>query len=402
MLALAQVCVVAVLSLLARAALRRRVHAVTLHSLDGSGLARAPARARDAVVVIANPISGMGEGVAVARAFCALARRMGYSAEVRASGAVGHARSLAAQVAGAGFTHVLSVGGDGQLHEVLNGLHDARALDGVRVGVVPEGTGNGVSTSLGVHTAADAARALAAGDVVLLDLWAVETRPRAARPTVCALSVGWGAVADIDTLAEREWRWLGPLRTTIIATGVAARHRGARGAVWFTPARGADGGLGGGRAEAASLSAALAAGLVRAAQGGPHGCTHVLEDDFFLVHACNVASIARDCRMAPGALPADGCLTLCVVRRSWGRLASARALLSTRARSGLSGGVPQLERYACTQLAIVPAEPPAWFAIDGEPREAHALHAARALGAKGRPQLARVLASPAAQLGVQL
>lgn len=394
------------LSYFVRAALRRAAHTAVIRSIGAVKPVPSPGRVAGAVVLIANPIAGMGDGVAIARAICALARRMGCRAEVRESSAVGHARELAERVARAGFTHVLSVGGDGQLHEVLNGLHDARALDGVRVGIVPEGTGNGVSTSLGLHSAADAARALAADEIVLLDLWEVEMQPPAFRPTVCALSIGWGAVADIDALAEREWRWLGPLRTTLIAAGVAARHRGVRGSVWFTPTRAPQaGGRGLSRTDQAELERAIADGLVRASDGGPHGCTHVIEDDFFLVHACNVASIARDCLMAPGARPTDGSLTLCVVRQRGGRLASIRALLSLHAsaaaalpsgRAGAAGpqGEQRLERYACAQLALVPAEPHALFAIDGEPLVAQSLHAARALGARGRPQVVRVLAPP--------
>ncbi|KAG8461401.1 hypothetical protein KFE25_010588 [Diacronema lutheri] len=392
-------------SYLVRAALRWRAHANALRDLHGLTLVR---RAAASVVLIANPIAGLGEAVVVARAICALAHRMGCRAEVRETRHVGHARQLAAEAASDGFTHVLSVGGDGQLHEVINGLHDARALDGVRVGAVPEGTGNGVCTSLGLNTATDAARAFAADDVVLLDLWAVRADPPTARPFACALSIGWGAVADIDALAEREWRWIGPMRTTLIAAGIAARHRSVCGAVWFTPARAQPDGDMQRAASHAELVRALADGRVRVAEGGPSGCTHVLLDHFFLVHACNVASIARDCHLAPDARPADGSLTLCVVRRRCGRLASAHVLLSLRAAArgaptptaaGGAGGDEHLERYLCSQLAIVPASPAARFAVDGELIVADRLHASHALGVRGRPQLVRVLASPRARAG---
>ncbi|KAJ1616982.1 ATP-NAD kinase-like domain-containing protein [Pavlovales sp. CCMP2436] len=400
---------VVVATTLARAALQLRARRTTLRQLRALVLCKdepgdVSSGQRASVVLIANPIAGSGEGLAIARALRDLAARMGTGmrAELRESVCAGHPRQLAASVANDGFTHVLSVGGDGQLHEVLNGLHDACALEGVRVLHVPAGTGNGIATSLGIHSAAHAARALAGNQSVLLDAWSVTTKPPR-QPTLCALSVGWGAVADIDALAEREWRWLGPLRIPLIGAIMVGFHRAVTGAVWFTPAR-ADSGS----REGVALECALASGRVRIAEGGPHGCTHVISDYFFLVHACNVASIATNCLMAPRARPADGNLTLCVVRACCGRLGAARVLLSVSAAALRPGaeeemhGAPddvggRLERYACTRLAIVPeaSERKSRFAVDGEPLEAATLAASHALGPKGRPLRVRVLVPPA-------
>jgi diacylglycerol kinase family enzyme len=381
--------------LVLRALQRARTLAATLRAID----ALEPPRpcAAGSVVLIVNPISGTREGVATARAICARLRGLGWAAEIRESRHIGHARELARTIAHEGFTHALSVGGDGQLHEVLNGLSDARALDALRVGVVPVGTGNGVGTSLGVHSAALAVRALLHGDCAPLDVWDVESEPAAARPIACALSIGWGAVAQIDTLAERELRWLGPLRTSLIAWWVIARHQAVAGQLWLTPARCAPG-----SAEAEALERALRDGRLAPRPGGPRGCTHVTRDEFFAVHACNVAYIARDCHMAPRSRPADGWLTVCVVRRRSGRLAAVRTLLALGRPPAPSAPSAEpeggMERYACTQLALLPLHDArgggadARFAVDGEPLVARSLHISHALGGKGHPQHARVLA----------
>ncbi|HOY31865.1 MAG TPA: YegS/Rv2252/BmrU family lipid kinase [Bacteroidales bacterium] len=60
----------------------------------------------------------------------------------------GHAILLAEQALNEGFTHVICVGGDGCLHEVVNGMMKTHALMGeeqwsrIRLGVLPKGSGN--------------------------------------------------------------------------------------------------------------------------------------------------------------------------------------------------------------------------------------------------------------------
>ncbi|HNW89448.1 MAG TPA: diacylglycerol kinase family lipid kinase [Bacteroidales bacterium] len=60
----------------------------------------------------------------------------------------GHAILLAEQALNEGFTHIICVGGDGCLHEVVNGMMKARTAMGeeqwsrIRLGVLPKGSGN--------------------------------------------------------------------------------------------------------------------------------------------------------------------------------------------------------------------------------------------------------------------
>ena len=57
----------------------------------------------------------------------------------------GHARELAFAAVTNGVTHIISVGGDGSLNEVVNGVMDAGKVtmtDTIRVGVLTYGTGN--------------------------------------------------------------------------------------------------------------------------------------------------------------------------------------------------------------------------------------------------------------------
>lgn len=362
---------------------RARAHAAPWEA-DAAvhGGSSAPGRA----VVICNPIAGRGAAAEAARALREMLRRAGWSVKTHESRHIGHAREIAATAAARGFTHVLSVGGDGQLHEVCNGLRDARALDAIRVGVVPAGTWNGVASSLGVRDAAHAARALTSDRCAQLDVWAVATRPSRAQPTVAVLSVGWGALADADVLSEREWRWMGALRRLVVPLYVLARHRRHAGRIWLRPATGT-------AAQRATLAHAIARGRLHARAGGPAGCTHATRaDEFLLAHACNVAYMARGILLAPAAAPDDGCLSLLLVRHGAGRRVALRAYLALE--RGGHVALPGVELYACTALVVEVTAGTDDFAIDGEPVRAEAVSITRALGPKGRPQAVRVAVPP--------
>jgi diacylglycerol kinase (ATP) len=61
-----------------------------------------------------------------------------------------HAREIAQQAASEGYDLVVAMGGDGTVHEVLNGLMESPAGIHPALGVVPIGSGNDFSSVLGV------------------------------------------------------------------------------------------------------------------------------------------------------------------------------------------------------------------------------------------------------------
>jgi YegS/Rv2252/BmrU family lipid kinase len=60
-----------------------------------------------------------------------------------------HATELARQAADEGYDLVISVGGDGTVHEVINGLMSVPAEQRPKLGVVPVGTGNDFAHNVG-------------------------------------------------------------------------------------------------------------------------------------------------------------------------------------------------------------------------------------------------------------
>ena len=61
-----------------------------------------------------------------------------------------HATELALQAAEAGYELVIAAGGDGTIHEIINGLMQAPAESRPRLGVIPLGSGNDFSHAIGL------------------------------------------------------------------------------------------------------------------------------------------------------------------------------------------------------------------------------------------------------------
>jgi len=108
--------------------------------------------ARHAVVVL-NPAAGRGTGarrredLEALLAAEAATRRCPFAWRILETRAPGDAARLARAAAADGADLLVAAGGDGTLSEVVNGI----AGSGVRLGIVPLGTGNDFARELGVH-----------------------------------------------------------------------------------------------------------------------------------------------------------------------------------------------------------------------------------------------------------
>jgi diacylglycerol kinase family enzyme len=102
------------------------------------------------IKVIQNPASHHGRTAAYADPIRALGDAHGGLEMVRTEGP-GHAIELAAEAAEQGYDVVAAAGGDGTVHEVVNGL---AAVAGARpvLGVVPIGSGNDFAFALGLSS----------------------------------------------------------------------------------------------------------------------------------------------------------------------------------------------------------------------------------------------------------
>jgi diacylglycerol kinase (ATP) len=117
--------------------------------------------------------------------------------------APGHASELARDGAIEGRAMIIAVGGDGTIHEVVNGLMQAREADAAlpKLGVVGQGTGGDFRKSLGIeHRLDQYCTAIATKRTKTIDVGRFSYRDRAGQDArgyfVNILSVGMGGLVD--------------------------------------------------------------------------------------------------------------------------------------------------------------------------------------------------------------
>ncbi len=247
------------------------------------------------LLLIVNPAGGRGRTLEVLPSLVEELEALGVEHEVRRTAAPGEATNLAEEAGSDGFTHAVAVGGDGTVHEVVNGLVDAD--DGVGLGVVPSGSGNDLARTLGIpRDAAAAARVFAEGRSVPLDVGRLG-------PRVFANGFGLGLDGAVAHRYESQVRFTGGLGYLVAA---------------FREALGFD---------AFPLEVETPSG--------------VREGPTLLAGACNGPTQGGDFRIAPGADPSDGLLDvyaveeLGVLRRLWNL---------PRVRRGVHEDLPEFHR----------------------------------------------------------
>jgi diacylglycerol kinase (ATP) len=293
-----------------------------------SGAARRP-------LVIANPSAGRGRtGRDLRHLLSALRDALGELDVVTTGGAV-QATDLAADAAGARRPLVISLGGDGTLHEVVNGLMKARAGRAAgraetsalpSLGVIATGTGGDFGRTLGIALKVEDYLAAVAGG-----------HER-------AVDVGLARFTGPDG-GPLERYWINVLSAGI--GGLVDRYASASPAV-----------LGGRIAYAqAALRGIAMCHRVRLR------CRAVLPDgregervlDTHAVAVCNGTTFGGGMRIAPMARPDDGLLEVIAMetRTRWRLVGS---FLTVYAGTHISE--PGVHHFSCRALRLEPLSPP--------------------------------------------
>lgn len=225
------------------------------------------------LVVVLNPASGGGAGRRVRTELEIALRARGLEAHVEPTRGRGHATELAEAAARAGAPVVVAAGGDGTVHEVVNGLLSAGG--DTALGLVPIGTGNDfVKVVPGTRRRPEAYDTLARGEVRRFDA-ALASWAGGSEYFVNAA----GAGIDVEVVRQIEalGRLPGALRYLVGLLRALARYRPVRM-------------------------------RVTAASGG-----EPVERRVMLSAVSNGSCLGGAFRLTPDALPDDGLLDLCVV-----------------------------------------------------------------------------------------
>ena len=119
-------------------------------------------------ILIANPISGKGNAKNVAEQAYAALTESGRRGQLVFTSTSGDAKRFAQEAVSDGIRSVIACGGDGTLHEVVNGI---ATVPDVTLGVLPCGRGNDFAAAIGVPLKPEAAIAtLLSGTPIHVDL----------------------------------------------------------------------------------------------------------------------------------------------------------------------------------------------------------------------------------------
>lgn len=210
-------------------------------------------------LIIVNPAAGGGRVARMWGSLAPVARRL-FAHEEHWTTAPTEATRVTAEAVSAGFDRVLSVGGDGTLHEVVNGAAGTE----LAVGVLPLGTGNDFARSLGIRRPPLATlEGLREGTLRSIDLGRVH-----GRYYVNIAGVGFDAEVARQVNAMRR-KASGTIPYLATAVGLAFRY--APPTLTVT--------LDGGPALAPAARLLVAVGNTRAYGGGMQVCPRAQVDD---------------------------------------------------------------------------------------------------------------------------
>lgn len=233
----------------------------------------------------------------------------------------GHASELAHQLDFDGYDGMIVIGGDGTMHEVVNGMLTRPDKKQLPIGLIPGGTGNSFLHDLEFMNPVDAAKAIIEGNTRKIDVAEVKIN----HVTKYAFNIiGWGLVTDIGKNAEK-WRWLGEARYTLLSIFEVIRYKSRTATLILNDQK--------------------------------------IIDDFTFIIACNTMYTGKGMKMAPKAKLDDGLMDIVVVRHGPGRLKLLSMLPQVYDGSHINS--PLVEYYQVSEFSLIP-ERDEILNIDGE------------------------------------
>ncbi len=103
--------------------------------------------------LIVNPAAGAGKTARKWPHIMARLQSLDLRFEYALTEAPGHARELARDAVAMGYELVVSVGGDGTVNEVVNGLYDTGSIAEIMLGIIGTGTGGDYIRTVGIPRA---------------------------------------------------------------------------------------------------------------------------------------------------------------------------------------------------------------------------------------------------------
>ncbi|MCK4577263.1 MAG: hypothetical protein KAU50_00645 [Candidatus Marinimicrobia bacterium] len=222
-----------------------------------------------------NPYGGKKKGPALMRQIKPVFDAAGIELDIIESEYHRHAWGIIQGMDPKRVDGIAGIGGDGTLHELVNGLLSRADGAQIPIGMVAGGSGNSFMESLKCLDPIDAAQRMTAGHSRPIDVASVSL---GGEKTVYSCNiVGWGLVTDIMITADK-FRWMGGAQYTFAAAVEVLKGRKRKARV-----------------------------LVDGEE---------LSGKFIFVLACNTPFTGRSMLMAPRAQLSDGHIDLLIVKKA--------------------------------------------------------------------------------------
>lgn len=163
--------------------------------------------------VIVNPTAGAGRTARLWPQIMSLFQGQGLRFEHDITEAPGHAIELARVAATDGYDMVVSVGGDGTINEIVNGLYAAGNIQDAMLGIVSTGTGSDYIRTIGIpRRYEEACRCFLEPKNLTVDLGVVEYASNGQRAERLFVNfAGMGFDAEIVRRTTQQFKALGSL-----------------------------------------------------------------------------------------------------------------------------------------------------------------------------------------------
>ena len=270
--------------------------------------------------LVVNPHGGLKKGIKILNKVQPIFEKGGSELTILETEYAGHARDYANELDFTGYDGFCAIGGDGTMHEVINGMLKRNDGKKLPIGLVTGGTGNSFMHDLDCLDPENAVKRILTRRLRPIDIAKVDANGE----IIYGFNiVGWGMPTDINILAEK-MRWLGEQRYNVASIIEVMK----------------------GKQRLAKL-------IVD---------NNIVVGDFGFILGCNTIHTGKGMKMAPMAQLNDGLIDLIIARKA-SRL--KLLLLFPKLFSGAHVGDPLVEYRQVNQFSIIPQEDNL-LNIDGE------------------------------------
>ena len=263
------------------------------------------------VYLIYNPLSGNRRATSILEKVKPIFEKGKLKYEIIETQYAGHARDLANTLPYEGYDGLCVIGGDGTMHEIINGMLKREDGAKIPIGLIAGGTGNSFMHHVDALDPEVAARRILTGRRRKVDI----ARANANGEIIYGFNiVGWGLPTDIIETAAKI-KWIGSQCYNIASLIEVLRNKPRLARVTIDKKK--------------------------------------IAGDYGFILGCNTIHTGTAMKMAPLAQINDGLIDLIVVRKA-GRL--KLLYLFTKLFSGRHIGDPAVEYHQVKQFTIEPLE----------------------------------------------